>query len=55
MTQTIHDLTTNRNLWEEYVDPDDNAPFDNLTVEEREALIRETWPNDFDDEGNAIC
>jgi hypothetical protein len=42
---TVQELASNRNLWEEYIDPDNNAPFDSMTQEERETTIREIWPD----------
>lgn len=52
--ETIQEIASSRRLWEERIDPDDNAPFDSLTQAEREEIIREIWPNDFDDDGNSI-
>jgi len=51
---SISELAGNRGLWEEYIDPDDNAPFDEYTQEEREAMIREIWGADFDNDGNPV-
>ena len=56
---TTRELATDRNLWEEYIDPDNNAPtaFDDLTTEEKMEAIVEMFPGDVaedDDEGQAI-
>jgi hypothetical protein len=51
---TIQDLASHRGLWEEYIDPDDQAPFDTLTQSQRENIIKECWPNEFDDAGRPI-
>ena len=42
---TVQELAGNRNLWETYVDPDNNAPFDSMTQDEREGMIRQIWPD----------
>lgn len=52
---TLQDFASKRVLWEEYIDPDNNAPFAEYTQEEREKMIKDIWPNDFDAKGNPIC
>ena len=49
---TIRQLATNRSLWEEYIDPQNNAPdaFDALTVAEKMEAIVEMFPGDVDDD-----
>ena len=52
---SITELASDRGLWEEYIDPNDNGePFATLTQDEREALIKEVFGQDFDDDGNPI-
>ena len=41
---TVQELAGSETLWKEYIDPSDNAQFDDYTQEEREAMILEIWP-----------
>ena len=41
---TVQELAGSETLWNEYIDPGDNAQFDDYTQEEREAMILEIWP-----------
>lgn len=59
MKHSTRDLAENRNLWEEYIDPDNNAPtaFDDMTVAEKMRAIVRMFPSDvqlWDTEGQAI-
>jgi len=51
---SISELASDRGLWEEYIDPGNFGPFDELSQDEREALIKEIFGQDFDDDGNPI-
>ena len=51
---TVTELASHRGLWEEYIDPDDNAPFDTLTLDERCDIIREIWPDTPEESEEAI-
>ena len=42
---TIQEQAASREHWEEYIDPDNNAPFGDYSQEEREEMIREIWPD----------
>ena len=48
---TMEQIATDRNLWNQYVDPQNNDPdaFDRMSVEEKVALQRDLWPNEADD------
>ena len=45
---SMTEIATDRSLWEQYVDPQNNDPeaFDRMTVEEKIALQRELWPEE---------
>lgn len=56
---TTRELATNRDLWEEYIDPDNAAPtaFDDMSTAEKMEAIVEMFPqdvNDDDEEGLRI-
>jgi len=42
---TVQQFASDSNLWETYVDPDNNAPFGDMSQFEREQMIREIWPD----------
>ena len=46
MKHSISELASNKRLWEENIDPQDNAPFDSLTQAEREEMIVELFGRD---------
>lgn len=48
---TLQELASERQLWEEHIDPDDNAPFDDFTQSQREEIIRQSFGSDFNDDG----
>ena len=54
-TPTVKDIAENKQLWEEYVDPDNNDPgaFDRMTVEERIAAQRQMFPAEAAEEDAA--
>ena len=43
---SMEEIATTRELWQQYVDPQNNDPeaFDRMTVEEKIKLQRELWP-----------
>lgn len=45
---SMTEIATDRSLWEQYVDPQNNDPaaFDRMTVEEKIDLQRELWPDE---------
>lgn len=49
---TMQDIAESRELWKEYVDPQNNDPelFDTMTVQERMDLQRDLWPDEVDDD-----
>lgn len=48
---TIEQIARDENLWKQHVDPNNEQPgaFGEMTQAEREAVIRELWP-DSDEE-----
>lgn len=59
MKHLVIDLATNRNLWEEYIDPagQGGEAFSEMTNEEKMDMIIDLWPEDVredDEEGQAI-
>ena len=56
MTQqhTIHELANDRELWAKYIDPFDVVPFDDYTQDQRERIIRQSFPFDFYNDGKPI-
>lgn len=55
-TPTMQQIAESRELWMEYVDPQNNEPelFDKLTVQERVDLQRDMWPAEVDDDPPAM-
>lgn len=51
MNYTVQQLATDAELWMEYIDTENVAPFNNMTQFEREQMIRQIWP-DTPDEKN---
>lgn len=51
---SVSELAGDRQLWEEYIDPNDQAPFESMSYEDRKNLIIEIWPHDFDDKGDPV-
>jgi len=49
---TMQRIARSKALWNEYVDPDGNAPeqFDALTVMQRVNVQRHLWPDEYDEE-----
>lgn len=45
---SMTEIATDRNLWAQYVDPNNNDPeaFDQMTVDEKVELQRELWPDE---------
>lgn len=43
---TNQQIASDRNMWEQYVDPDGNEPesFDNTTEAERVKILQDLWP-----------
>lgn len=41
---TVEEIAADSNLWETYIDPDNNAPFDSMTENERIDMIKEIFP-----------
>ena len=42
---TAEELASDRGLWEEYIDPNNNAPFESMTYKQRLEMILEIWPD----------
>jgi hypothetical protein len=56
---STRDLATDRNLWDEYIDPNAESPddFEAISIDDKMRMIVEIWPHDvaeWDDEGQAI-
>jgi hypothetical protein len=45
---TTSEIATDRDLWNEYVDPNNEDPgaFDRMTTAEKIEFVNDTWPED---------